>query len=326
MKSQHEVKKAKFIYNIHAGGKRRLNPLQTRVTLEEIKALFAQYQIPVDYFPTKYAKHATKLARESVIEKYDLVIAAGGDGTVGEVINGLVGTEMTVGILPLGSVMNVARMLSIPLNVEQAVQLIKIRRVRKIDVGSITKIEGEKMEQPYYFLEQAGIGLDASMHYYTSKLYDQRNILSVVGIIKTFFSFFGHSAKVQCDDEKIETNASMVTISNGPLGGAALELAPDAKLNDHKLTVSEYKMNRLELSFHIISLFLRKKGITKKVITTQAQKVKITSETAKMVHADARLFGTTPVEFKVVPNALNIITGFPKKGTSSFNKRTYLDL
>jgi diacylglycerol kinase family enzyme len=46
----------------------------------------------------------------------------------------------------------------------------------------------------------------------------------------------------------------------------------------------------------------------------------------KMVHADARLFGDTPVEFKVIPNALKVITGFPEKHTSSFNKRTYLDL
>jgi len=318
--------KAKFIYNPHAGRKRKLNPLHANVTLEEIKILLEQYQIPVDYFPTKYAKHATKLAHESVKEKYKLVIAAGGDGTVGEVINGLVGTEMTVAILPLGTVMNVARMLSIPLELEKAVQLIKIARVRKIDVGSVTKLNGEKMEQPYYFLEQAGIGLDAIVHYYLSGFFDRKEYLNFLRIIKAFFAFYGHHARVYIDDQKTETHATLVTISNGPLGGPALELAPESKLNDHKLTVSLFKMTKWELTMHLISLFRKKPVKMKKIQTFKAEKVRIETKFVKMVHTDSRLFGETPVEFKIVANAINVITGFPRPGQSYLEKRTYLDL
>ncbi len=326
MKKNEGIKKAKLIYNPHSGEKRNKNPLYSKMTLEDIKNMLKQYQIPVDYFPTRYARHATVLARNSVKEGYDLIIAAGGDGTVGEVINGLVGTDVTVAILPLGTVMNVSRMLSIPLEIEKAVQLIKIKRVRKIDLGSITKLNGEKMEKPYYFLEQAGLGIDAEMHYNFSGFFDRKEYLSGFRIIKALFSYYGHRAQVYLDNSAIETKATMVTVSNGPLGGLALELAPDAKLNDHKLTVTLFNMNMFGLTLHILRLLFKRPGKKIKDIKTyQAEKVKITSEVEKMVHADARLFGETPVEFKIVPSAINVITGFPKPESAALLKRTYLD-
>lgn len=128
MKVNQELKsssKVLLIYNPLAGKKRKLLPMQTDVTLEQIKDLFKQYQIPVDYAPTKHAGHATELAKQAV-KKYKMVIAAGGDGTIGEVMTGLVGSEVTLGILPLGSFMNIARMLSIPRDVEAAIMLMNI--------------------------------------------------------------------------------------------------------------------------------------------------------------------------------------------------------
>jgi diacylglycerol kinase (ATP) len=326
MKKTPEIKKAKFIFNPRAGAKRRLNPLQTRVTLEDIKDLLDQYQIPVDYAPTQYARHAIKLAKDSIKEGYDLVIAAGGDGTVGEVINGLVGSDVSLGILPLGTVMNNARMLAIPLEIEKAVQLIKIRRERKIDVAVITKLDGEKLSKPYCFTEQAGLGLDAIIHQYTSTMFDDKLYGNVFRIVRALFGKYDHKAKITVDGEVTETRAILVTISNGPLGGPALTLAPEAKLNDHKLTVTLFNLTKYELARHLFRLFAGKKPKFKHIKTLQGAKIKIETEVPKMVHADARLFGDTPVEFKVIPNALKVITGFPEKHTSSFNKRTYLDL
>lgn len=325
MKKNQEIKKAKLIYNPHSGEKRNKNPLHTKVTLEEIKSLLEQYQIQVDYFPTRYAKHATVLAENSVKEGYDLVIAAGGDGTVGEVINGLVGTDVIVGILPLGTVMNVARMLSVPLDIEKAVELIKIKRVRKIDLGCITKLNGEKMEKPYYFVEQAGLGIDAAMHYNFTRIFDKKEYLSLFKMINGLFAYYGHRSRVFLDDSSVETKATMVSVSNGPLAGPALKLAPNAKLNDHKLTVTIFDINRIKLTFHILRLLFRRKSEIKNIKSYHAEKVKVISDVPKMVHADARLFGETPVEFKIVPSAVNVITGFPKSENAALLKRTYLD-
>lgn len=317
--------KAKLIYNPHAGEKRRLNPFQKKVAIEDIRDLLFKYQISVDYAPTKYAGHAVKLARESLEEGYDTVIAAGGDGTIEEVTKSLVGSNITLGILPLGSVMNIARMMAIPLEIEKAVQILKIRRVRKIDVGIITKLSGEKID-PFYFIEQAGVGIDAVMHQYISTMFDKKIYSNMFRIMKTFLNFSSDTVTVYLNGRKIKSSASLVLVSNGPTGGLGLALSPFAKLNDHKLTVSLYEMNKTELLRHLIGLAFGKNIQYRKIKTFESNKVRVESKIPKMVHADSRIYGETPVEFKIYPNALSVITGFPKEGKSSFKKRTYLDL
>src|SRR5260221_378434 len=122
------MKNAALIYNPNAGKKRKLFSLfRGKLTaLEDIKDLLTKYQIPVDYFPTKHPGHATDLAKDCIKKGYKTILAAGGDGTVGEVANGLVGTDTTLGILPLGSFMNIAKMLSIPQDLEKAIMIIKM--------------------------------------------------------------------------------------------------------------------------------------------------------------------------------------------------------
>jgi diacylglycerol kinase (ATP) len=158
--------KIKLIYNPQAGAKWKIFPnyLQYQTSLKDIKQHLEQSEFEVNPAPTKAPGHATQLAKEAIKEGYKIVVAAGGDGTVGEVANGLVHSDVTLGIVPLGSFMNVAKMLLIPLDIEKAIQLIKIGRTRKIDVGSVNRLSGEKLGQPYYFLESAGIGLEAQLY------------------------------------------------------------------------------------------------------------------------------------------------------------------
>lgn len=320
------IRKAKVIFNPKAGSKRRLlSKARGQTTLEEIKELLAQYQIEADFFPTKRAGHATQLACQAIKEKYNLVLVAGGDGTVGEVANGLIGTDLPLGILPLGSFMNVARMLSIPQDLEKAVELIKIGRIRKIDVGCVTRMNGEVLDRPHYFIESCGLGLEAQLQEHVLR-WEKGDLKAIFKMIKTLFDYYGHKVQIILDEKKeIVTRATLVTISNGPYSGAALPLAPAAKLNDHRLTVSLFKMSKFELLRYLVNAIWRGKTWSPKIVTFQARRVKIISKTPRLVHADARVFGITPVTFSVLPNALSVITGFPKPGTSSLVKRTYLD-
>lgn len=316
-------KKSKIIYNPVAGSKRRI--LNTNdITLEVIKEITNQYQLNADFYPTKRQKDAIRLASDAKSEGYKLVIAAGGDGTIGEVANGLVGSDIPLGIIPIGTVMNVARMLSIPQDIEKAVELIKIGRVRKIDVGAVITLGGKRLEGEYYFLESAGIGLEAQIQERILEL-EKGRLKGFSGLLRTFFEFFGYKSIIKIDEVKIETRAPVVTVSNGPYTGAALNISPKAKLNDHKLTVSVFNMSKAELIAYFFKILYLKKAKSKKVEVYQAKHVQIKTRFPRAVHADARIYGITPVEFKIIPNALNVISGFPKKGESALNKRTYLD-
>lgn len=322
--SQKNKLKAKLIYNPNAGKKRKiLFPKGT--SLEEISSLLDQYQITVDRFPTKGPGHATKLAKEAITEGYGMVIVAGGDGTVGEVANGLVNSDMPLAILPLGSVMNVARMLSIPLDLEKAVELIKINRTRKIDVGCVTRLSGEKLSEPCYFIESCGLGLEAQMHQAVLE-WERGDKKSLFRLIKVFFEYYRHRATITLDGkEKIETRAPLVNISNGPYSGVAIPLAPEAKLNDHHLTVTIFRMSKLELFLYILKTMRVGKLKSSKISSYAAKKVTVTTRTPRLVHADARIYGQTPVSFSIVPSALTVVTGFPQPGNSSLLPRTLLD-
>lgn len=312
----------KLIYNPQSGRKWWASR-KPAVSLEEIKELLTRYQILFDEYPTKSKNHAFELGRNSKKEGYKTVIVAGGDGTVGEVANSLVHSDIPLGILPLGSYMNIAKMLSVPRDLEQAVQLIKIGRKRKIDVGSIVSVNGEKLPKPYYFVESIGMGLEAEVHQHIDAI-EKGNYTAFGSILKTFFYYYGYPVEIVVDGESIKTKAALVAIANGPYTGASFVIAPDAKLNDHRLTVSLFYMTKFELFRYFSDVFIGNKE-KRKIKTFQAKTVEIRTRSPRLVHADARLFGTTPIACTIVPNALDVITGFPTTSDSSLIKRTYLD-
>jgi diacylglycerol kinase (ATP) len=315
----------KLIYNPNAGKKRSTFSGSNGIALEDISDLLTQYQIDADFFPTKKPGHATQLAKDSIPEGYSSVLVAGGDGTVGEVANGLVGSDVTLGILPLGTFMNVARMLSIPTDLEKAVMLIKTARVRKIDVGCITYMSGKELDSCHYFLESSGMGIEAEFHQHFTAL-EKGSYTALFDLAHIFKDYYNNTVTlVLDDDQEIRTHASLITVSNGPYTGAALKVAPDAKLNDHRLTVSIFEMSRHEIIGYFMKLLRVGTVHSRHVETHQVKNVTITSKPTRLVHADGRLFGKTPVCFTIVPNALSVITGFPKEDETALLKRTYLD-
>ncbi|MBP9719181.1 MAG: diacylglycerol kinase family lipid kinase [Candidatus Levybacteria bacterium] len=313
----------KLIYNLHSGRKWWASR-KPSVSLEEIRDLLTRYQIAFDEFPTQSKNHAFELGQKSKKEGYKTVIVAGGDGTVGEVANSLVHSGIPLGILPLGSYMNIAKMLSIPRDLEQAVQLIKIGRKRKIDVGSIVSVNGEIVSKPSYFVESIGMGLEAEMHQHINAV-EKGDYAAFGSMLKTLFYYYGYPVEIIIDGTVIKTRATMITIANGPYSGASFIIAPDAKLNDHRLTVSLFYMTKFELFRYFYRILPIGSAEKRKIKMFQAKTVEIRSRNPRLVHADARLFGTTPIQCTIVPNALDVITGFPTSTESSLAKRTYLD-
>ena len=294
--------------------------------VEGLKALVRQYELDVDFFPTKYPKHATELARSAQKEGYDVVLVAGGDGTVGEAANGLVHTDIPLGIIPLGTFMNVCKMLSIPLEIEKALLLIKIGKTHKIDLGSVTSIGGKVLQTPYYFIESVGVGLEASIQK-SVLAWERADYKSAWESLKLLLTMYRRPVTVRVDEREVCTRARLITIANGPLSGANLELAPEAELNDHKLLVSIFGLSKFEFIQHFWNLLRQRSHRSASIQKFFATTVKVRGADSRMVHADARLFGNLPIECEVVPNALCVITGFPEdRSGSAVVESEYFDL
>ena len=272
--------------------------------LDDARALLERHQIEAEVFCTERAGHGTELAERAVREGYEQVIAAGGDGTVAEVAEGLVGTSVELGVLPLGSVMNVARMLGVPRDFDAAAEVIKSRRVASIDIGRATT-----QSRTTYFLEAAGIGVDAGLFAYFNQL-DRGNWRSIRPLVNFMWRYRPRRLTLRIDGRPHRFRAMMVTVANGPYVGAALAVAPDARLDDHKFDVEVFtRFGKFELFRHLLSIAGGRRVYNPKVQTFQAATVEIEPGTPMMVHADSNPLGTTPARFEVVPSALKVIVG-----------------
>jgi YegS/Rv2252/BmrU family lipid kinase len=291
-----------LIVNPNAGQKAGLTT--NAFGVDDARSLLARHSIEAEIWETERAGHATELARRAAESGFQRVIAAGGDGTAEEVAEGLVGTHVELGILPLGSIMNIARMLGIPRDLEAAAQVIRERRVARIDVGRArTQARGE------YFIEAAGVGIDAGLFAYFNQI-DRGNWRSLRPLLTFMWRYRPRQVTLVVDGRRFRFRAMMVTVANGPYVGAALAVAPEARLDDRRLDVKVFtRFGKFELLRHVLSIAGGRRAYNPKVKTIRAASVQILSDRPMMVHGDSRPLGTTPARFDVVPSSLSVIVG-----------------
>jgi len=266
--------------------------------------------VPFDPRPTEHAGHATELAGAAVGEGRALVIAAGGDGTVGEVAQALAGTTSVLGVMPLGSVMNMARTLCIPRDLDEAARVIATGHVLAMDLGRV---------EDTYFLEAAGVGLDAGLFAYFEQL-DSRGVRTeIIQAALRFVRRLGTPRLlIEVDGRVRQVRAPMVSVANGPFVGAAYAIAPEARINDGLLDVVIFRrVGVLRLLVHLVAVLGgRRLPPPPGAVTLRVRSVRIATRGRRPlpVHADGTAIGTTPARFQVVPGALQVLTGQPEAG------------
>ncbi len=273
--------------------------------------------IHADIFETRAAEDGTVLALEALEEKYDMVVSCGGDGTTDDVSAALIDTPMIMGIIPLGSANNVARMLHVPFDLEGAVALLRDGEVSCIDVGRIGGRHGR------VFLETAGIGFDAELFPLLNQL-DKGAYMTLFQVLRTFIRARPHRMTVTLDGHTIRVRALTILVANGPYWGYSIPLAPDAKVNDHRFDVIIFEnFSKWEFLRHMAAAFLGRgkahdphtgESVNRRVYHPKmryyrATTITVTSRGRIPVHGDARLVAHTPVTITVEDHALNVVVG-----------------
>ncbi|HZR97507.1 MAG TPA: diacylglycerol kinase family protein [Chloroflexota bacterium] len=298
---------ATLIFNPNAGQKLGLSTNTSGP--DDVQAALRDAGVAFDPRPTEYAGHATELARAAVAEGRRLVIAAGGDGTVGEVAQALAGTDAVLGVMPLGSVMNVARTLCIPRDLPAAARLIAHGEVLAMDLGKV----GTR-----YFLEAAGVGLAAGLFGYFEQL-DARGLRlrTLQGLVRFVRGLGTPRLLIEADGRRRQVRAPMVTIANAPFVGAAYALAPAARIDDGLLDVVIFRgLGVVRILAHLVAVFGgRRLPPPPGTLTLRARDVRVSLLSRYRrplpVHADGAAIGTTPTRFEVAPGALRVLVGQP---------------
>ena len=182
---------------------------------------------------TEYPGHATKLARQATDEGFDLVVAAGGDGTVHEVVNGLVRggkAGATLGVIPIGSGNDFAYGLGIPLEMEAALDRLFSGQPRLIDLARIEDDHG-RFE---IFDNNFGLGFDAVVVIRTEAITRVYGFLMYfLAVLQTIALYYETpQMEIWFDDEKVSQKALFLSMGIGPRHGGGFFLTPDAVFDD----------------------------------------------------------------------------------------------
>ncbi len=260
------------------------------------------YGIEPEVWYTTEEDPGSGLAKKAAAEDADVVIAAGGDGTIHAVASGLIGTESVLGIVAKGTMNNLANSLSIPDTVEGACAIIAKGRTKRIDIGNINN---------HVFLEVAGIGLEAELFPAAEEIKSYGWLSTIRGAVSgllSLFSFRPAKLRVSFDGHKSRIyRALQITVCNSPYYGVHLQVAPGTLMDDGLLDVVIYKnFSKLEFIRHGISITQGKRILEPKITRRKVKTLRITADYPVALHADGVAHGHTPAMISVTPGALRV--------------------
>jgi len=293
-----------MIYNPTAG------PRDARRALKRVRSYLKRRGWSVELKLTKKAGDATALARAAAEAGCDVVIVAGGDGTVSEVVNGLVGTETAMGVLPVGTGNLWAKQLGVPtytlanpLRMKEAAAGLAEGTIRPIDVG---QVNGR------YFLCWAGIGLDAQV---TTRMEPRQRHTKRLGVLPYAIAavlvardFQGVRTRVSLDGSVVRGRTLLILVSNIQQYAGIFPIAREARMDDGLLDVFVFKGLGFQYAArHLFKVVSRRHLQDPQVVHRQAHCVEVWTEWAVPVQVDGDPIGATPVTLRVVPRTMRVL-------------------
>jgi len=307
MSKKNKPVRAKLIGNPGAG-----NVLESASRIEQVRGYLEENGLKVDVALAHPKYKAIPIVRKAIKDGYDVVIAMGGDGTLGAVIRGIGRSKMRLGIIAAGTENDIAKSLGIPEDLKEACALIATGHTRKLDLGVIST----RKQKKFYFFMVSAIGLTATLYPEISQV-PEGKLAGIKDAVKTLLKF-NPKPKVYLtldDESKIEVETMLVTIANTPVSGAKNLVAPDASLEDGLLDIAVYpNFSKAEL----LSYFIKSANVSStsdgRIQRYRARKIKVETSPKLDVAAEGTLLGKGSARIKVLKHALWVIAPDPGVG------------
>jgi YegS/Rv2252/BmrU family lipid kinase len=254
---------------------------------------------------------ARRLAAEAVRDGFDLIAAAGGDGTLNEVLNGIGDApdgfaRARLGVLPLGTVNVFARELKIPLRIERAWEVLQRENEIKIDLPRV-EFSADGVLQKRYFCQLAGAGLDAR----AIELVDWRQkkqVGKLAYVIAGLKALCEKKPQITVRANGQNATGELVLVGNGRFYGGSFAILPQADLRDGRLDICVLpRVNWTALLRSAPGLLLRGKLPASVAQHLSAETFELTSETAAAFELDGEWVGKLPVTFSIEREKLRVV-------------------
>jgi diacylglycerol kinase (ATP) len=293
-----------------------MNPMAgkgtARKTLTELERLLPGLGFTYETTYTSRAGHATEIARTSSSAH---VVAVGGDGTINEVANGIIGSGKVLGIIPTGSGNDFIKSMAIPRKLRACLEILKARNVRRIDAGRVacaTVVNGSTQYAPgRFFVNGVGIGFDASVARRVSEIsYLRGTLLYLVAVLQTLGRYKPPSFRISVDGNTTVGKRLLVAIGNGRCAGGGFYLTPDAIVDDGKLDVCAIQDVPVMKILRLIPAVMSGRRVEDPAVSySRMANIEVVSTERFNVHADGEVVGreVSGVKLEVAPSSLNVI-------------------
>ncbi|MFQ5817476.1 MAG: diacylglycerol/lipid kinase family protein [Terriglobia bacterium] len=263
---------------------------------------FLHARLPkLEYTPVHSAHELCRCAAEAARAAYDCVIAAGGDGTAHTALNGLVGSQTALGILPLGKGNDLARALGMPLDPFAAAHTLTAVRASYIDVV--------RTDSGFYACV-AGVGFDALANRYANRLASpfSGHWHYLLGVLAALVVWKPMEVEVVTDSGEFRGSANLVAVANAPSYGGGLRIAPNAQLDDGSVNVCIVEaVSKRELAETYPLLFSGQHLRRPFVRSFRAQEVSLRAPAGAELYADGEFLTRLPVTLRVAPAHLRVL-------------------
>ncbi|MEU1427929.1 YegS/Rv2252/BmrU family lipid kinase [Nocardia sp. NPDC005746] len=276
---------------------------------------FAEFGVEVTEILGDSAAESERLVRKALADpdaRPDAVVAAGGDGLVGVVLQALVGTGVPLGLIPGGTGNDLARELGVPDDTAAAVATILDGRTRAIDLGTV---ETEESGRAIWFATVTGTGLDARVTLRANALrwpngpmrYTVAALLELAGKLAVPYRIELTGSPDHPDGTVLELDAVMVAVGNTRTYGGGMLITPDAQIDDGLLDLTVVgAMSRLEMLRLLPTLSSGKRIDHPAAVQYQAREIRLTAPGAPAT-ADGDPAGLLPALFRAHPGALDVL-------------------
>lgn len=296
--------KTLLIYNPTAG------PWDMGRTLKRLAAYLCQQHWQIELVETAQPGDAQRLAQQAAQAGLDLVLVAGGDGTINEAVNGLVGTSTVLGLVPVGTGNILAHQLHMPilsamapLYVAEVGEALLTSRVQRVDTGLLNE---------RYFLCWAGAGLDAEVAAQMEPRTRHTKRLGAIPYVIAGFTvaaeFRGVRARIHVENRTLNLRALLMLASNIQLYAAFFTIARRAQMDDGFLDLFVFKgLGTAYALRHLLRIFSGRYLRDPEVVQALVRQVQVETVPTVAVHLDGDPVGQTPFRIAVEPASLRLL-------------------
>jgi len=287
---------------------------------EEAKRVFYNYELMFKY--TSKKGHGIELAKEQILNKCNFLIAVGGDGTINEVVNGFMNSDVEnrkkviLGLIPRGTGNDFARSIFAKKQMKSLADSIMQNRIGPCDVGEVNFVDELGLPKKRFFINIADVGIGANTVQIVNKSSKKlgSNLTFIFAILKSFVGYRHLKVKIKADGFNYEGKIVTLCFANGKWFGSGLGIAPHAKLDDGNIALvmaGEVKMRTFLAKLPAIKKlkFIKHKDVFYKKI--ESCKIEPANQKCPL-EADGELLGFLPAEVKIHKHATRFVLGKPE--------------